>query len=358
MLNFYRTAWSTSNSNMFCASNCWKHENHKRVLAWPEWAAADVLTKTAKTQQKQRIMFIFFHYPVKHKERCKIWIENANKPQFCDLEEDQLRNKVICEYHFEDRWFPNSQKKRLLQGAVPTLDGDAVEDPVPEPTTCLPSQLHDVQILPANEDGTIFVLDTDAMFNRSQKVESYIYKNGVILPAEKLKYSTISKPSTKNQENMKKKNQNINPILKKEVPEYSENVLNKQVAQTITQIEDFEEQEEYETPNTNFPQKKITTRFANVKNATSKTIEKSGHSRRGQVKKPSINLKYCQPCTTQSCCFNLIFSLYILLLSLLILVRPAAFLLSFEVIEFVPMDLHVEMVLVVDGDILDIPEHA
>ncbi|XP_049817220.1 uncharacterized protein LOC126264263 isoform X1 [Aethina tumida] len=123
----------------------------------------------------------FFHYPVRHKERCKIWIENANKPQFCDLEEDQLRNKVICAVHFENKYFPNPQKKRLLQGAIPTLDGDAEE------TVGITNQLlvQDVQVLPANDDGTLFVLETDIFnrMNRTKEVESFIYKNGIMVPS-------------------------------------------------------------------------------------------------------------------------------------------------------------------------------
>ncbi|XP_066248405.1 uncharacterized protein [Euwallacea similis] len=133
----------------------------------------------------------FFHYPVKHRERCVLWIENAGKPNFYDLDEEQLRNKVVCEMHFEDRWFVNTQKKRLLHGAVPTLDGDCNEtvmgpsSPSEKDTPVyLPSnQYNDVKVVPANEDGTVFVLDTDNMFTISPKIESYIIKNGVLVPA-------------------------------------------------------------------------------------------------------------------------------------------------------------------------------
>lgn len=135
----------------------------------------------------------FFHYPVKHKERCKIWIENAEKPHFCDLEEEQLRNKVICEMHFEDRYFPNEQKKRLLQAAIPTLDGG-----------CENSKKSDLKVLPLNEDGTEFVLDSDSMFNRiaavPHKVETFIYKDGAILPVDSDKsngdFDELNKNST------------------------------------------------------------------------------------------------------------------------------------------------------------------
>lgn len=157
----------------------------------------------------------FFHYPVRHKGRCIQWIENANKPSFYILEEEQLRNKVICELHFEDKWFPNNQKKRLLQGAIPTLDGDcndvnALMSPMEsDAPVYLPSnQYSDVKVLPANEDGTVFVLDTENMFTISPKIESYIIKNGVLVPTNSnttprnkwfIKQSTsnrFTKPST------------------------------------------------------------------------------------------------------------------------------------------------------------------
>ncbi|CAH1153364.1 unnamed protein product [Phaedon cochleariae] len=126
----------------------------------------------------------FFHYPVKNKERCKAWIVNASKPQFCDLEEEQLRNKVICELHFENKWFPNSQKKRLLQGAIPTVDAGCTDEEETEPPMYVSPELQDIQILPANSDGTLFILDTESMFCRSSnKVESYVYKNGMIVPS-------------------------------------------------------------------------------------------------------------------------------------------------------------------------------
>lgn len=142
----------------------------------------------------------FFHYPVKQKDRCRQWIENAKKPQFCDLEEDQLRNKVICDQHFEEKWFPNPQKKRLLQGAIPTLPGKYLENISPEKITSLGNHMEttpfvshdvDIQVLPANDEGTVFILDTEAMFTKSQKIESYIYQNGAVVPS-----SLVSSTST------------------------------------------------------------------------------------------------------------------------------------------------------------------
>ncbi|XP_060537194.1 uncharacterized protein LOC132708696 [Cylas formicarius] len=147
--------------------------------------------KNCKNTTKTTDNMHFFHYPVKQKERCIKWIENACKPKFFELEEEQLRNKVVCEVHFENKWFPNLQRKRLIQGAIPTLDGDSEDDhpenadvPVfiaaPNPYS---SQYSDVHVLPANDDGTVFVLDTENMYSRVQKVESYIIKNGILVPS-------------------------------------------------------------------------------------------------------------------------------------------------------------------------------
>ncbi|KAJ8923571.1 hypothetical protein NQ315_010150 [Exocentrus adspersus] len=242
----------------------------------------------------------FFHYPVKHKERCKIWIENANKPQFCDLEEDQLRNKVICEVHFEDRWFPNSQKKRLLQGAIPTLDAGADIDPnAPETPVFLSTHLQDVQVLPANDDGTIFILDTDSMFGRAPKVESYIYKNGDIVPSSKIKQSVVpAKPSTSATSNTMYpffKHEKYEPsempefnkvMIKDEVPEYSENILNKSIlnhhisSQSMESVEtvDYEPSKlsmMYEESDSDSAQKRILPRPGTTKSILKGSVDKT-----------------------------------------------------------------------------------
>lgn len=135
--------------------------------------------RNCKSATKTAENLHFFHYPVKHNDRCRKWIENAGKPNFFNLAEDQLRNKVVCELHFEDRCFTNSQKKRLLHDAVPTLSAGSEEEQ-------LLSQRNfgDVQILPASADGTLFTVDTDSMQQvpEPDKVESYIYRNGALLP--------------------------------------------------------------------------------------------------------------------------------------------------------------------------------
>ncbi|KAL3273597.1 hypothetical protein HHI36_015029 [Cryptolaemus montrouzieri] len=133
----------------------------------------------------------FFHYPVKQKDRCKIWIKRAEKPQFFDLDEYQLRNKVICEVHFEDHCFLNSQKKRLLPNAVPSIDGDTCYE-IEAPSAALPkpkdrfkqfsTRMDDIQILPASEDGSLFVLDTFPSYKVSKEVKSYILNNDALLP--------------------------------------------------------------------------------------------------------------------------------------------------------------------------------
>lgn len=217
----------------------------------------------------------FFHYPVKQKERCRIWIENAKKPHFCNLEEDQLRNKVICDQHFEDKWFPNPQKKRLLQGAIPTLPGKYIEDHPHESIekqndslkiAALPafsSQDQDIQVLPANEDGTVFILDTDAMFTKSQKIESYIYQNGMVVPSPLVSSSFMPSQNLKSysapkaKDNKVKKDTNhpeqtkrlyietdvqMEPGevgIKAEVPDYSQKSNNSQV-KLIEQDESYE----------------------------------------------------------------------------------------------------------------------
>nr|XP_022915164.1 uncharacterized protein LOC111425403 [Onthophagus taurus] len=121
----------------------------------------------------------FFHYPVKHKERCNEWIRNARRPDFFVLPDDQLRNKVVCDLHFEKCYFTNALRKRLVHNAVPTL-GVGCEDEVLNDNS---GEFQNIDILPANEDGTIFTLDTDSMQHKSDDpISTYSFKNGTLVP--------------------------------------------------------------------------------------------------------------------------------------------------------------------------------
>lgn len=192
----------------------------------------------------------FFHYPVKQKERCRQWIENAKKPQFCDLEEDQLRNKVICDQHFEDRWFPNPQKKRLLQGAVPTLPGKYIGDTYEESSynknnrveiTSFTSHDQDIQVLPANEDGTVFILDTDTMFTKSQKIESYIYQNGAVVPSSLVPSTFMHSPNLKSYSSPKTKSSTIKKEILNELVQPKHVQIEPSEVTVKTEVPDFSE---------------------------------------------------------------------------------------------------------------------
>ncbi|CAB3261600.1 unnamed protein product [Arctia plantaginis] len=64
-----------------------------------------------------------FHYPVFDKVRCHQWLTNAQKLEFLNLKVSQLKNRVICQHHFNDDNFMNFLKDKLIFNAVPTLDG-------------------------------------------------------------------------------------------------------------------------------------------------------------------------------------------------------------------------------------------
>ncbi|CAK1551196.1 unnamed protein product [Leptosia nina] len=64
-----------------------------------------------------------FHYPVFDKQRCHQWIKNAQRHEFLNLKVSQLKNRVICQYHFKDEHFMNYKKEKLIFDAVPTEDG-------------------------------------------------------------------------------------------------------------------------------------------------------------------------------------------------------------------------------------------
>lgn len=143
--------------------------------------------KSCRSATKTTENIHFFHYPVKHTERCRKWIENACKPHFFDLAEDQLRNKVVCGLHFEERCFTNISRRRLLHDAIPTLDGGCEDERSQRLEYQNQTQIHEIQVLPANEDGTLFTVDTDSFqqIPVSEKIESYIYNNGALVPLYK-----------------------------------------------------------------------------------------------------------------------------------------------------------------------------
>lgn len=63
----------------------------------------------------------FFHFPYKDVARCKKWAANSGNLDFLDLPDSKLRNKVVCEDHFQDHCFMNFKKERLIKTAVPNL---------------------------------------------------------------------------------------------------------------------------------------------------------------------------------------------------------------------------------------------
>ncbi|KAF2904391.1 hypothetical protein ILUMI_01781 [Ignelater luminosus] len=122
--------------------------------------------------------FHFFHYPVKDPERCLKWITNAKKPNFQNLPEDQLRNKVVCQLHFENQYFTNANRKRLVHDAVPTLDAGS-ED------TVLKNEEINVQVLQSDSEGNVFTVDTDTLMQTEVgDVTSYVIRNGNLVPAD------------------------------------------------------------------------------------------------------------------------------------------------------------------------------
>ncbi|XP_018330500.1 uncharacterized protein LOC112904571 [Agrilus planipennis] len=144
--------------------------------------------RNCKSATKNCDSIHFFHYPVKNRARCKQWIENARRPEFFNLPEDQLRNKVVCELHFESKCFCNPTRKRLLHDAVPTLDlGCKEEDSRNNEEYEDHCIYNNVQVLPANADGTIFTVDTEGIQQlcESDEIDTYVYRNGVLTPVLK-----------------------------------------------------------------------------------------------------------------------------------------------------------------------------
>lgn len=118
--------------------------------------------------------FHFFHYPVKDPLRCAEWIANAKKPQFISLPEEQLRNKVVCQLHFEMQYFTNANKNRLIHNAIPTLDAGSDGEP--------PDVGNNVQVLQRDSEGSVFTVETSQLV-QSEDVASYIIENDNLVSA-------------------------------------------------------------------------------------------------------------------------------------------------------------------------------
>lgn len=64
----------------------------------------------------------FFHFPVKYKERCELWIKNSGKEtEFLEMPLGKLRNRAVCQEHFTKDSFMNSKQTSLTKLAVPTV---------------------------------------------------------------------------------------------------------------------------------------------------------------------------------------------------------------------------------------------
>ncbi|XP_062540150.1 uncharacterized protein LOC134208075 [Armigeres subalbatus] len=64
----------------------------------------------------------FFHFPIRDWPRLEIWAINAGRLEFKELPLSKLKNKVVCQDHFENRMFMNYLQEGLVKTAVPRLD--------------------------------------------------------------------------------------------------------------------------------------------------------------------------------------------------------------------------------------------
>lgn len=69
----------------------------------------------------------FFHYPVKDRKRCAEWVRRANDHNLCKLPEAKLKNKVICDKHFNIKSFMNYRRDKLLFNAVPEIENNVID---------------------------------------------------------------------------------------------------------------------------------------------------------------------------------------------------------------------------------------
>lgn len=64
----------------------------------------------------------FFHFPIKNRERCIQWCVYSNNMDFLSLPDEKLKNKVVCDFHFQQNFFMNFKREKLNKtNAVPTI---------------------------------------------------------------------------------------------------------------------------------------------------------------------------------------------------------------------------------------------
>lgn len=101
----------------------------------------------------------FFHYPIKDKERCAEWVRRANNISILNLPLLKLKNKVVCDKHFDIKSFMNYKREKLLFNAIPECGENFVEinaklDTSPIKSTCT----SDFTLLEPGADDTKFIV--------------------------------------------------------------------------------------------------------------------------------------------------------------------------------------------------------
>ncbi|CAO1440203.1 unnamed protein product [Diamesa serratosioi] len=72
-------------------------------------------------QQSAEKLSHFFHFPVRDWDRVVQWAILSNNMDFLSLPSSKLKNKVVCDLHFQEESFMNYKRERLIKKAIPTI---------------------------------------------------------------------------------------------------------------------------------------------------------------------------------------------------------------------------------------------
>lgn len=91
---------------------------------------------------KKATVDLVLHYFPRTREIRQQWLKNIGMEELFLKSDSALHMYAVCNDHFEDRCFAATDKKKLIRGAVPTLNlgiGRTVPSRVPENISGIPA---------------------------------------------------------------------------------------------------------------------------------------------------------------------------------------------------------------------------
>ncbi|CRL06700.1 CLUMA_CG019457, isoform A [Clunio marinus] len=138
----------------------------------------------------------FFHYPIRDHDRCINWAIYSNNMDFLELPIDKLKNKVICDHHFNENHFMNYKREKLNKtNSIPTIYIDPTTNEEIDLIACPTEWVHNNKAKAAASDyNKCSKINIDEMESTNVVfMKEEITDEGS--PAKRLKSEVINSPS-------------------------------------------------------------------------------------------------------------------------------------------------------------------